>query len=211
MNELSQQIAIAAQEGDPNKVYELSREATEQFLHESELGRELQARGGEKRFIQVFEERFGNVSPATIPFWESLEECAQDLIAAELAPESTEPAKPSADQEHAARVQELRRLMEDPTILTSEVRAQRRSSPEYERAWIDANQSDPEPRSRPLPNGDLQKFAHLVNESTRVNGIASIKPMAGLVTLRVGEKRYEYPAREFSSKYEDAVNFGLIR
>lgn len=219
MNALDQEIIIAVNEQNAAAVDALKKRVYYEFWETKEgqaLNRSADREAALDRLLAVFDQRYANASvyPGVL-FIHRLVDCAADLLAADptVLPEveQTPSAQLSEHDEIRALAEEFRRDMEDPKVLASDIRQRRESSVKHRKAWALANTPDVVPTSQILPNNELKKFAHCVNDAVRMHGIASLKPRAGTVVLEIHEKRYEFDAQEFSQKYEQAVAFGLIQ
>src|ERR1700733_4539086 len=90
LHEISQKLAIWSDPytGKPTRgateqdLYDLKREASDMFWA-SDLGQEIRERGGDDaidRFLDAYADRYGDASPASVPFVESLIEVGTDLL-----------------------------------------------------------------------------------------------------------------------------------
>lgn len=221
LNSVDQQVVIAAQAGDWQKVQSLKNDVYEAFWNTPEgsnlLDTGVSIKVLSSRLIDEFNRRFEgeNLYPGVL-FVHRLQEVAQDILLSEavkVAPVPEVEVVTEAD-EHARKVAHLRAMMGDDTTSPREVKALRESSVAWRKAWNDAAALDtvapPEP-AETEQRKRLKQFAHMVNESVAVKGAGSISPKAGIVTLHVGGKGYEYPASEFRADLELAVNAGLIK
>jgi hypothetical protein len=230
MHHIDQQIVIAAQAGDWNKVEALQPQVFEAFWNTPEgtnlRGTGISTKDLSSRLIDEFTRRFsGEPLYPGVLFVHRFQEIADDLLRAEaikVAPEPEIEVVSEAD-EHAAKVARLRAMMEDPIVSPREVKALRESSVAWRKAWNSVSAQDeaalrvaatPESTAPPEETEQrkrLKQFSHLVNEHVKTRGASSIRPQGGIVTIHAGGKGYEYPAAEFRAELELATQAGLIR
>lgn len=58
--------------------------------------------------------------------------------------------------------------------------------------------------------GKLKQFAHMVNEQMNRDGVQSLKPRVGVVTIHINGRAYEYGAAEFDTLYIEAQEKGFL-
>ena len=63
---------------------------------------------------------------------------------------------------------------------------------------------------KPKPTEEHTKFAYGFNSTVKTKGVAAVKPKAGIVTLEMNGRSYEYPAKRADLLWEECVGFGLI-
>ena len=221
LHHVDEQVVIAAQAGDWQKVQSLKNDVYEAFWNTPEgsnlLDTGVSIKVLSSRLIDEFKRRFDgeNLYPGVL-FVHRFQEIADDLLRAEAVKVTREPeVQPISEaDERAKKVAHLRAMMGDDTTSPREVKALRESTVAWRKAWNDAAALDtvapPEP-TETEQRKRLKQFAHMVNESVAVKGAGSISPKGGIVTLHVGGKCYEYPASEFRADLELAVNAGLIK
>ena len=228
MQPVDQQVVVAAQAGDWNKVESLRQQIYNTFWETDEGQQLLQTANREQlpqRLMEEFHRRFDgeHILPGVI-LVQRFVEIAQDILASEAFKTAPVPEVEviTAADEHANKVARLRAMMEDPATSSREVKALRESSVAWRKAWNTISEQDETSLRVPAREAvaspeeteqrkRLRQFAHCVNESVAVKGAGSISPKGGIVTLHVGGKAYEYPVMEFRAQLEQATIAGLIR
>jgi hypothetical protein len=217
---LDSEIVIAAQDGNWKQVEALGKQVFVAFWETNEgqkLYNTANREGLPARLMQEFDKRFDydSLYPGVF-FVYRFQEIALDILNSEAYaaddPE-VETYVPTLAEAHDAKVQELRRLMLDDSTPAHEIKKLRESSVAYRKAWIDACALDtvaPSEAANTEQRKALSRFSHMVNESVLSRGAGSINPKGGMVSLHVGDKKYDYPAAEFRAKLEQATIAGLI-
>jgi len=220
LHHVDEQVVIAAQSGDWQKVQSLKNDVYEAFWNTPEgsnlLDTGVSIKVLSSRLIDEFERRFSGESiyPGVLMV-HRLQEVADDLLRAEAVKVAPEPEVVTEADEHARKVAHLRAMMGNDTTSPREVKALRESSVAWRKAWNDAAALDNVPQEKHNTTAELNSFAHLVNESVENKGASSINPKGGVVSLYIGkgdkEKKYDYPVAEFRKQLEAATIAGLIR
>jgi hypothetical protein len=229
MHHVDQQVVIAAQAGDWNKVEALQPQVFEVFWDTPE-GVNLQntgisTRALSVRLIEEFQRRFAGerLYPGVL-FVHRFQEIADDILRSEALQVTPEPEVEvfTEAEEHEAKVAQLRAMMEDPNVSPREVRTLRESSVAWRKAWNSVTAEDEAAlrmkgapvKTEPAETEQFKKlkqFAHIVNEHVAARGAGSIGPVAGFVKIHAGGKTYDYPNTEFRKQLEAATIAGLIQ
>jgi hypothetical protein len=190
MHDTSQNLAIYVDdEGNPTRgatredLAGFYRELWEAF-EDSPTGQALLGRGGPdimSRVNDMFAQRYANTPPNRIGYFEALSEVGSDILL--MLPEPVAP-KPTP-----------RTAPAPVAVVSPEDAAKAKEAAEAEAKRI----------------GKLKQFAYMVNEQTMRDGVQSLKPRAGMVTLHINGRVYEYGAAEFDALYGEAQEKGFLR
>lgn len=163
------------------EITESRRDAAIEFRN-STLGQQLFVRGGADIFDRVIEE-FGKRAqpPSVVPFYETLEQAARDILL--TLPAEPEPEIPSEPVPEALSPADVQRV-KDAQAARDAARDQRTS--------------------------DLNSFAHIVNAAIAHGGIDCLRPKNGFIRLKFEKKgkpyEYKYKYTDGSGKFDGNGN-----
>lgn len=195
----------------------LVEQAWDNFWNASVSDRLLEVVPDHPVLLEKLGDAFSDRFPDGIPYFQRLEELANDIIATTPAPKRAQPvvvkAEPTEAEQFAALVETARRMNDSHVTTTTEIRAWRRASTENEKAWQVLMSTPDEPIvAAPVEVSDqLQRFSHLLNENILQRGVSFMKANAGYVSLISGTKTYNYPVADFQRLMDEATTKGLIR